>query len=373
MNWNTRSVATLKTDLVAVEAEISEARARQSVLVNELDRAQAPQTDGSRSMVEWLQSHLDIDIRTARNLLLVGRRIAHHRYLSFRLADGHATFPRTIATLKYAETGASHDDVVASFDRDIDGVTRLTARRRHITPRDEQHTFEGRHFTIQPTLDESSYRMWGQLPGMMGRTLEKALHQRADELPQLPLDARSSRGQRQADALVAIAQDSLDGTTSDANTNTGASVPHVTVFVDASDADIDPVDTAQVAYGPKVGPAALEQILCTGRIQIVGLDNGTPVVSSRATRAIPRAIRHAVMHRDGGCTIDGCRSTYRLEPHHITPWSHGGDHSVDNLTTLCWYHHHVAVHGEGYQIDPRSPPLRRRLTRIAVPTGADPP
>lgn len=369
MYWNTRSVAELEADLVGVEAEISEARARQTVLVNELDRAQAPQSDGSRSMVEWVQAHLDIDHRTAQDLVFAGRRIAHHRDLSFRLADGHATFPRAIAALRYAESGATSNEVNQSFDRDLDGVGLLTARRRHTTPGDEHKSFAGRYFTMQPTLDESSYRLWGQLPGIMGRTLEKALHQRGDELPQLP-DQPSSRGQRNADALTAIAQDSLDGI----GTGESTPAPHVTVFIDATDTTTtSPADTAQIAYGPRVGPQTLEELLCTGRIQVVGLDNGTPVVISRATRSIPRAIRHAVIRRDAGCTIDGCRSRYRLEPHHILPWSHGGDHSVDNLTILCWYHHHVAIHGHGYRIDPETPPMRRRLTRIPLSTGTDPP
>jgi hypothetical protein len=171
--------------------------------------------------------------------------LRHHCDLSFRLADGHATFPRTIAALKYAETGATHDEVVASFDRDLDGVARLTATRRRVTPKDEQHTFEGRFFTMQPTLDESSYRMWGQVPGIMGRTLEKALDQRGDELPHLP-DQPCPRSQRNADALVAIAQDSLDGT----ETGTDAPAPHVTVFVDATNPDTSPGHTAQIAFGP---------------------------------------------------------------------------------------------------------------------------
>jgi len=370
MYWNTRTVADLETELVGVEAEISEARARQTVLVNELDRAQAPQSDGSRSMVEWVQAHLDIDHSTAQDLVLAGRRIGHHRRLSFRLADGSATFPRAIAALKYAEAGATSREVEQSFSRDLDGVGRLMAQRRRPTPGDEHKTFTGRYFTMQPTLDESSYRLWGQLPGIMGRTLEKAIHQRGDELPRLP-DQASSRGQRNADALTAIAQDSLDGI------DTGGTTPgpHVTVFIDATDAteNPSPTETAQIAYGPMVGPQTLEGLLCSGRIQVVGVDSGIPVVTSRTTRAIPRAIRHAVMHRDGGCTIDGCRSRYRLEPHHILPWCHGGDHSIDNLTTVCWYHHHVAIHGHGYRIDPETPPMRRRLTRIPLPSGTDPP
>ena len=369
MNWNTATVTNMEADLVEIEAEISRLRARQVVLVNELDRAQAPQTDGSRSMVEWVQSHLDIDHDTARRLVYTSQRIAKHRYLSFRLADGTATFPRTVAALRYAETGASYHDVLDSFDRDLIGVARLIARRRRLTKRDEERIFDDRFFAMQPTLDESSYRMWGQLPGVMGKTLESAICQRTDQLRDTTGEHGGTRGQRQADALVSIAQDSLNATTS----ATESSIPHVTVFVDAT-TDDDPAATgAEVAYGPRVGPETLEAMLCVGRIQVVGMNNGDPVVTSRATRAIPRALRHAVLHRDGCCTIDGCRSRYRLEPHHITPWSCGGNHSMGNLATLCWYHHHIAIHGNGYQIDPHSPPQRRRLVRRPHHTGTDPP
>lgn len=370
MNWNTATITDMETDLVETEAEISRLRARQVVLVNELDRAQAHHSDGSRSILEWVQSHLDIDSDTARGLVFASRRIARHRYLSFRLANGSATFPRTVAALRYAETGVSYHDVLDSFDRDLAGIARLTARQRRVTRHDEEHTFAERYFTMQPTLDESSYRMWGQVPGVMGRTLETAICRRGDELRRTTSDESGTQSQRNADALVAIAQDSLDG----AGTHTDAnSTPHVTVFVDAT-TDADPATTAaEIAYGPRVGPHTLEAMLCSGRIQVVGMHNGTPVVTSQATRAIPPAVRHAVLHRDGGCTIDGCRSRYRLEPHHITPRSCGGDHAMENLTTLCWYHHHIAIHGNGYTIDPESPPQRRRLVRRLRQHGTGPP
>jgi len=279
-----------------------------------------------------------------------------------------------VATLTYAETGAPYDAVIDSFDRDLAGVARFTAQRRRVTRHDEQRTFGERYFTMQPTLDESGDRLWEQLPGVMGKTLETAVYRRADEIRTTAGDLPSSRNQRQADALVAIAHDSLNSHNEldGEQTGSGSSGSHVTVFVDAT--HNDPATTgAQVADGPGVGPQTLEQMLCSGRVQVVGLDHGTPVVTSRATRAIPRAIRRAVLHRDGGCTIDGCRSGYRLEPHHITPWSCGGDHSMGNLTTLCWYHHHIAIHGNGYHIDADSPPHRRRLVRRPHHCGTDPP
>ncbi len=33
----------------------------------------------------------------------------------------------------------------------------------------------------------------------------------------------------------------------------------------------------------------------------------------------------------------------------------------ENLVTVCWYHHHVAIHMLGMTIDPDSPLHRRRL------------
>jgi len=142
---------------------------------------------------------------------------------------------------------------------------------------------------------------------------------------------------------------------------------NVTVFVDGTVSDAAETG-AEIMYGPRVGLNTLEAMLCGGgAVNVVGLDDGVPVVASRASRAIPPAIRQRVAQRDAGCTIDGCTSRYRLQPHHFIRVADGGTNDIDNLTTLCWYHHHVAIHGSGYRIDPESPPHRRRLSRC--PTG----
>ena len=88
------------------------------------------------------------------------------------------------------------------------------------------------------------------------------------------------------------------------------------------------------------------------------------------SRLVERALagEEVVIARDGGCVVDGCDSRYRLEVHHVIPRSEGGSHDAENLVTLCWYHHHVAIHGRGMRLDPQSPPGRRRL----IPAGRDP-
>jgi 5-methylcytosine-specific restriction endonuclease McrA len=57
-----------------------------------------------------------------------------------------------------------------------------------------------------------------------------------------------------------------------------------------------------------------------------------------------------------------------LEVHHLVPRSRGGTHHLDNLITLCWYHHHIEIHRRGKTIDPTSPPHRRQL----IPHARDP-
>ncbi len=366
MYWKTRTVAELEADLVAVEAKISELRSEQLVLVNELDSAQAPQTDGSRSLIEWVQAHMDVKTDTARDLVFAARCFKRHRGLHNRMLNQGATFDRTVAAVKLSDAGASGGQVDDSYGRDLAGVARLIARRNHVTPKDERKVFADRYFTIQPNLDESRYRMWGEAPGVIGRTIDKAICDRADQLETIAGDLPTSRGQRQLDALTAMAQDSLDG-----NVSEDSSAGHVTVFVDAR--QDNPLETtAEVEYGLRVGPDAVEAMLCGGRAQIIGLENGIPVVTSPAARAIPPAIRQHVVHRDGGCVIDGCHSRYRLQPHHVVRFADGGTHHPGNLATLCWYHHHNAIHGNGYQIDPQSPPLRRRLIRSHPPRGSPP-
>lgn len=368
MYWKTRSVGDLEQDLVAVEAEIAMLRSEQHVLVRELEQAQAPQSDGSRSMVEYVQARLDVKRDTARDLVFAARRFPYRRSLHDRMLYRGATFDRTVAAVKLADTGVAQGVVDASYGYDLAGVGRLIARTKHVTRTDEREVFAGRYFTIQPNLDESSYRMWGEAPGSIGRTIDKAICDRADQLRDIAGELASTRGQRQLDALGVMAMDSLDAPTGD--TAPGSGTGQVTVFIDAR--RDNPVEaSAEIEYGPRVGPDAVEQIMCQGRVQIVGLDtNGIPVSTSPATRTIPPAIRHAVTYRDGGCVIDGCASRYRLQPHHITRFTNGGTHHPDNLATLCWYHHHIAVHGNGYQIDPESPPHRRRLTRGHPPRAS---
>jgi len=362
----TRYPEEMREELHALEAQVSVLRLRQAVIINELDKVNTAAADGHRSMAEWISAELDMTRSAASELVYAGRHLGNHRSVNFRLADGVIGFDRAMATMRLAEAGADESTVAHSESLDLAGVERLTARQRRVTRRDERRVFAERFVSIQPNLEESAWRLSGQLPAVEGRIVEEALHDRADRLRRLPGGEACTAAQRRADALVEMAMDS--------GGEDGASGGSVTVLVDLDDADGTAGEKgAEVEFGPRVGPAVLEELLCTGTVQVVGLRGGMPVVTSDAVRAIPPAVRGFVARRDAGCTIEGCTSRYRLEPHHVIPRSRGGTHDPENLATLCWFHHHIAIHRQGFRIDPDTPPGRRKLTRRSVAIERPPP
>jgi hypothetical protein len=67
----------------------------------------------------------------------------------------------------------------------------------------------------------------------------------------------------------------------------------------------------------------------------------------RATQTIPPAVRRAVLRRDGGkCRVPGCRHAVYTDVHHLALRSEDGEHSLDNLVTLCSAHHYASHNGK---------------------------
>ncbi|HEU4915288.1 MAG TPA: HNH endonuclease signature motif containing protein [Acidimicrobiia bacterium] len=55
--------------------------------------------------------------------------------------------------------------------------------------------------------------------------------------------------------------------------------------------------------------------------------------------------------------------TNRLQIHHLIPWSQGGRTDPDNLITLCWYHHQIIIHQQGFTPQPHPDHRRIRFRR----------
>jgi hypothetical protein len=348
----------IETRLVEIESTIGRLRAIQVELLGEIDRRQAPLADGCRTLAEWVCSRLDVAPETGRLL----SRMVHSDAgaVTDELAGGDVSFDRACELIRLSNPTPSEIEGSRRFD--IAGLRRLIARDKIVTSTDERDIFTSRHFVMQPNLDETSWRLWGSLPGHEGAIVDQVLTGRADTFPTPPDGVVYTHAQRKADALVSVCTG-----------HAGADGPStiVSVFVDAT-RHSEPGIRAKVAAGPRVGPATLETLLCEGTVEVtVVTENGQPFGIGRRSAAVPPRLKRLVLWRDQGCVLDGCTSHYRLQPHHIVPFSEGGATEVDNLATLCWFHHHVVVHGMGYHLDPGSPPHRRRF--LTPSAGPDPP
>jgi len=256
------------------------------------------------------------------------------------LAAGEISFDRAE---QLARLPHNHRDGHQGYD--ISGLRRLVAHHRRLTRKRERKTGNG-YLHLTSGSDDLMVPIWGAFPGLEARIVEKALDQRADEI--IPSDQRLAVAERRALAFVAICQDDLYH-----GGSAGQSSPvDMAVIVDADTAAESGGETGvSVLAGPRLGPGALEEIICNGNVDLIGLtEKSKPLDLGRRSRTVTRKLRRHVLHRDGGCTVDGCPFNYRLEVHHVIPWSHGGKTDADNLITVCWFHHHVSVHREGLQI-----------------------
>jgi hypothetical protein len=334
--------------LLRDEAIIAAARGRQMANLALADQMQLATADGCSSLKEWVAGRLDVAPETARRLTTTAHRLADVPNLTRRLADGDITFDRAEAMSRIPTANRSD----WQFGVDIQGLRRIAARYRRHTRQEDHRSHAGSHLTLQPNLDESRWNLWGELDGYSGAVVDKVLTETADTIPALPDGTRPGLGYRKAAALTAICEESRPR---------GVSTPLISVFVNDRGVEIGGATV--------VGPEVLDKVACAASLEMVRDVDGSPLAIGRRSRVIPGRLRRFVLHRDGGCTADGCTSRYRLEAHHVIPWSEGGPTTPENLTTLCWFHHHVVVHGFGYRIDPRLGPGRIRFSK----PGHDPP
>jgi hypothetical protein len=304
-------------------------------ILEELDSRQVATGDGCRSLSEWTASRLDVSSETAKSLVWTMRRTSHRPDLRGRLASGEVSFDRVEALSRIPEQVGWLDHL------DIAGVHREAALQARISTETEARTAADQYLILQPSLDESWWKLWGGLDGYSGAIVDKALTEAADQLPPLPDGSRGDTSWRKATALTSLC------------ISDEPPPAQITVFIEADHALPGSGEAGVVLEtGPRIGKDTLEAILCDGITEItVNGEDGIPMSYGRHTRTIPPALRRAIIHRDHNrCAADGCDSRNRLQVHHITPWSQGGATDPDNLITLCWYHHHIIIHQWRYTL-----------------------
>ena len=90
------------------------------------------------------------------------------------------------------------------------------------------------------------------------------------------------------------------------------------------------------AGGLHVGREAARRVACDAALVALrhGAD-GEVLDVGRRTRAVPTALRRALLDRDRGqCQFPGCDSRH-CDAHHVVHWADGGETRLQNLVLLC--------------------------------------
>ena len=129
-----------------------------------------------------------------------------------------------------------------------------------------------------------------------------------------------------ADALVEMAQRSLDGVPADERRERF----RANWFIDPA----EPIP-ARWTDGLAVPDWLRDLLTCDGTIAPVFTDGALPVSVGHTQLAIPDRTRRLVLARDRKCRVPWCSQTRWLQVHHIVHREDGGANDSCNLTALC--------------------------------------
>lgn len=337
------------TQLCRVAAEAHAALAELTRLVADFDDAGHWHGDGIRSCSHWMTINTGVDVRTADELLRVGRALRELPRLRASFESGQLSLDKVRMMTRVA-TPADEEVWVeiaclasgAQLLRICNGYTRA-ARADSPDSADEQQARRGLWAYWR---DDGLLDVRALLPADDGAIVLAAIEATGKRLPvrdpstEAGLDpAYSTFSARRADALIALCAESATGTSA----NHAASAPlaqlvvHVDVGVLTED---DSQGRCHVEGGPGLTASVARRLGCDAEIVTVTERDGLPIDVGRARRTISGRLRRALEIRDRGCRFPGCGIPGRYtHGHHIRHWAHGGRTDLGNVISLCGFHH----------------------------------
>jgi hypothetical protein len=393
----------LSDQITTLAGQINAANYRFLKLIAEFDRRNAWAGYGIRSCAHWLNWKCGIAMSAAREKVRTARALEGLPNINAAFQTGELSFSKVrsmtrIATvdnenylLNIAEYGtAQHMEVLVKAFRTVSRIADKPAdfnaaeidECKKSVLGETQHELRQQNFE-QESRSVSCYQdddgMWiikAKLPAEEGALVAKALQELGDSIADSKKrDADNENAenteeyvsaetkmetfslgslvekeeekltfpQRRADALVAIAEHYLasgsDGSQGLSSLK-GAERCQLVMHVRADSHNTGANNDANLD-GRWLLPNAARRLSCDAGLLVVQEDEVANVLDiGRKTRVIPPAMSRALSIRDGGCCqFPGCCESRYIEGHHIKHWADGGETKLDNLVTLCRYHH----------------------------------
>ncbi len=362
----------LEAQLCEVAGHLAAATCRFLVLLAEFDDRRGWASWELSSCAAWLSWKCQMSSGTAREHIRVARALRDLPVIRREFAAGRLSYVKVRALTRIAT--AANEAGLAEIAGPMTGnqLERFARAHRQCSPADDAAARVRRRLTWRFEEDGSLAGTF-RLPPLAGAVLLKALRAAAShedpppagvsaETPPRPGDRVVATSPDLADALVVVAESFLAGKIAGAD---DAEVYQVVLHVGAGVIPEDgvsaetsppgprdpahPADPARchVEDGAAVPVTTADMVGCTAALSWMTHAAGGAVLNLGRRRRRPNAaIRKAARERDHGrCRYPGCESR-RVDLHHIRHWSNGGPTSLDNLVSLCKFHH-TAVHDRG--------------------------
>ena len=332
------------------------------------------------SCAAWLSWKCQLSSGTAREHVRVARALTALPVIRGEFAAGRFSYAKVRALTRIATPDSDPDLAEMAGPMTANQLDRFARAHRTVTQNMSEQAQLARRLRWR-LEDDGSLFLSAHLPPEDGAAVLTALravihdavpagHDGDDGVPagtpasgaQAPAPARPTSTSL-ADALVEIAEAYIAAKARAAqNPDVYQVIVHATPDAlvpddpapDAAAADDHGVgeraSRCHVEDGPAISRAALQQIACDAVLSWISHDaRGNALNAGRRRREPTPAIRRALRDRDQcRCRFLGC-GRRAAQAHHIRWWLYGGHTRLDNLISLCKYHHRL-IHRRRYSI-----------------------
>lgn len=338
--------------ITELAGHLNAANARFLALIAEFDRRRGWAEWGVKSCAHWLNWKCGIALGAAREKLRTAHALGQLPKIAGAMSEGRLSFSKVRAITRVAEP--ANEDYLLGIG--LNG----TATHVEMLVRSYRRAKESQELSREASQQRNQSLWWfhepdgsltikGRLPAEIGALLIKAIQAAEDSIPLKDVSAETffdmcpTTGARRVGALARIAESFL--ATGDQDLS-GGDRNQIVVHVDAQTLKHDHEGRCELEEGPAIAAETARRLSCdVSLISIIENEQGEPLNVGRKTRTIPPAIRRALNSRDRGCRFPGCTFKRYVDGHHVKHWAHGGETRLENLVTLCRFHHRQVHEG----------------------------
>jgi hypothetical protein len=314
----------LEAQICELAGHLAAATCRFLVLLGDFDARGGWAGWEMTSCAAWLSWKCQMSSGTAREHVRVARALRDLPVIRGEFGAGRLSYAKVRALTRIATPATEADLAELAGPMTGNQLERFARAHRQVSTADDGTARIRRRLSWR-LEDDGSLAGTFRLPPLQGAVLLKALRAAAGDLEH---PHRSDAEHEPAAQEAGVSAE------------TPAAVPG------------DPADPARchVEDGPAISVTTAQMIACSSSWTWMLHDSAGKLLDLGRRRRRPNAaLRRAARERDKcRCRFPGCESR-RVDLHHIRYWSNGGRTTLDNLVSLCRYHH-LLVHDRGYLI-----------------------